>query len=604
MEASFKFTKPVILILLIGFFSFNSFAGHVLGGSITYKSLGGNKYSITVQIYRDCREIPFNSPSMQIIGVNSGNTATPGYSLTKIEDITPVCTSRSRPCTPQNVTISGTEPGIEKHTFTLTYDFTAFKAAGNCQVMLGAGQCCRNNAISTGAAGENFWIWCMIDICATSSNNSPVFGDDPIILAACNSPIRYNPAVTDINNDSLVYELVDPMQNWDEKTPWKGGFNAQNPFTTYSPLGHSKYPNPSANPPIGFYFDKFTGNMVFTPTSCSEVSIWSLIVYEYRKDSGGNYRLLGYITRDIETIIRNAPNNIVPVINAPDNLYIPDNSKICFNVSTDDKAFVPRPGDTIHNDTTTLSMFPFAPLGNNTVTFTLSDSKAKLKTATVCWDPKGMASNIPYTMKFKVRDNACTYYSSSYKTVNIHIFDASKTSFVTGRTFYDNNRNCINDAGDNPLPKQKITFGTGTIDQIESDSSAKFERIINPGTYTFRISNPGSTFGCPKTLTVVRGNSYSFELGTNTEIDVNGVNSIKTNDITIFPNPAIDHIRIETTKPGNYTILLTYITGRLIKQDSFTGNNFELNINIEKGLYQLQIMNEEGISVNKKLLIE
>ena len=41
----------------------------------------------------------------------------------------------------------------------------------------------------------------------------------------------------------------------------------------------------NAKPPRGFYFDKETGDIIFTPTKCDEVGVIVIQVTEWRKDS-------------------------------------------------------------------------------------------------------------------------------------------------------------------------------------------------------------------------------------------------------------------------------------------------------------------------------
>jgi hypothetical protein len=132
-------------------------ASHMMGADIAYKCRGNNKIEFTVKVYRDCRGIPFNSPSMQIRCVKgSSTTVTPSYSRTSIRDITPTCASGGKKCDPQNTTIGSQDPAVEEHTFTYTYDFSTMRANGCCRVQVGVGQCCRNGAITTGGSGNDF----------------------------------------------------------------------------------------------------------------------------------------------------------------------------------------------------------------------------------------------------------------------------------------------------------------------------------------------------------------------------------------------------------------------------------------------------------------
>jgi hypothetical protein len=151
-----------------------------------------------------------------------------------VRDITPTCASAGKPCYPANQTTSNT--GFEEHTYTYIYDFTTAIKNGCCTVIIGTGQCCRNGSITTGGLGSNFWVWSMINLCLTPQNSSPVFYSPPKQILGCNQPVYYNIAARDTANyDSLVYELVDPMQDWSSKTSWNSGFSSQNPYTVYCP---------------------------------------------------------------------------------------------------------------------------------------------------------------------------------------------------------------------------------------------------------------------------------------------------------------------------------------------------------------------------------
>jgi hypothetical protein len=63
----------------------------------------------------------------------------------------------------------------------------------------------------------------------------------------------------------------------------------------------------------------------------------------------------------------------------------------------------------------------------------------------------------------------------------------------------------------------------------------------------------------------------------------------------IYPNPATDHIIIETEETGHYQLKLIDMTGKLIQQESFIGKRFEMNFKVEKGIYQILISNEKGL---------
>ncbi|HTN17541.1 MAG TPA: hypothetical protein VL092_07675, partial [Chitinophagaceae bacterium] len=53
MKTITKFFLSCLLLCLTAT-NLSSFASHIVGGEITYVCLGGNRYKITISIYRDC----------------------------------------------------------------------------------------------------------------------------------------------------------------------------------------------------------------------------------------------------------------------------------------------------------------------------------------------------------------------------------------------------------------------------------------------------------------------------------------------------------------------------------------------------------------------
>jgi hypothetical protein len=64
--------------------------------------------------------------------------------------------------------------------------------------------------------------------------------------------------------------------------------------------------------------------MAFTPTDCSQSTLYSLRVSEYRKDTTGKYILVGFATRDHQSFVMTLPDNTVPLITGPDKIYMAD----------------------------------------------------------------------------------------------------------------------------------------------------------------------------------------------------------------------------------------------------------------------------------------
>jgi len=131
------------------FYCIDGFSSHMMGGEVTYSWLGGKKYEITARMYRDCRGIPLNSPTIQIFDKNGKNTMALNYNRVSIEDITATCNSTTGPCSPSNEP-TGSE-GVELHTFVATVDFaaspySAFVTNNTCEIYISREQWCRNGA--------------------------------------------------------------------------------------------------------------------------------------------------------------------------------------------------------------------------------------------------------------------------------------------------------------------------------------------------------------------------------------------------------------------------------------------------------------------------
>ena len=79
---------------------------------------------------------------------------------------------------------------------------------------------------------------------------------------------------------------------------------------------------------------------------------------------------------------------------------------------------------------------------------------------------------------------------------------------------------------------------------------------------------------------------------------------LEINEISfdLFPNPAIDNIKIKSHSQNN-RIRLFDITGNLLFSKKFYSDSFSLNISsLSSGIYILRLENDLGLK-NKKLII-
>jgi hypothetical protein len=423
----------ILLTFLILIIQNKSFASHMMGADISYQCISPGVYKIVAKVYRDCRGIPFNSPSFTMFcETNIGSSSALNYTRTAINDITPTCSSGTNPCSPTNST-SG--EGIEEHIFEATVDFNTnpFKAmrdAGCCRFKMQVSQCCRNGAITTISPG-NFYTDAMIDVCNINKSNNkcntaPQLSIPPVAYLCCNQPFTFNNGVREVvDGDSLSYQLVNPLSGNNTNENYSGSFNSQIPMTPFCPPNPGTIncrPLPNAKPPRGFYFDLETGDIVFTPTKCDETGVIVIQVNEWRINpewltdkTKTKWMLIGYTRRDMQLIVKTCPDNNPPYFTGSNKFGVCEGGRVCFDVVSKDDPFLPNQ---TRPDTTKLTW-------NNGIpgaSFTIKNPTEREKIAEFCWQTKiGDARPNPYTFTATAKDDACPKPAQANKGYNVTV---------------------------------------------------------------------------------------------------------------------------------------------------------------------------------------
>ena len=427
--------KRLLLTLLFLMSFLGVRASHMMGGDIIYECLSPGKFKFTIKVYRDCRGIPFNSPTITVFCADGGgvqNSVSVNYVRTAINDITPKCPTDPSPCNPQNQ-MSG--EGIEEHIFEAVVDFNtapfkAIKDAGCCEVKIKVEQCCRNGAITT-ITPDNFYTDAMINICNIAQtknkcNTSPQLSIPPVGYLCCNQPFTFNNGVREVvDGDSLSYDLVTPLKANGTNLTYTGNFTSNIPMTPFCPPNKGVIncrPLPNSKPPRGFYFDKETGDIVFTPTQCDEVGIIVIQVTEWRKDSARNkWVKIGYTRRDMQLIVKKCPDNNPPYFGIVNKYSVCEGNKLCFTILAKDDPYLPNQ---IVPDTVALTWN----FGIPGATFTIVDPKAREKEALFCWQTKiGDARPNAYSFTATAKDDNCSNPSSANKGYTVTVKPKART---------------------------------------------------------------------------------------------------------------------------------------------------------------------------------
>lgn len=409
-------------------------ATHLMGSDMQYTYLGKSKYRITAKIYRDCRGIPMTTPSFVVTAGKNGGTACGVYNLAiklrSIRDITPVCSTQPKPCSPQNTMLG--KLGVEEHIYDTVVDFSVaplsnFVGNASCEeVNFLIGQCCRNASITTGPANQDFWTTCTINLANLKSvspaatNNSPKFSNFPVIFTCCNKPYRYNHGSMDsAEQDSISYRLVPGLRS-NTSTPvnYGGSFSEKYPLTAYCPTPGviNCTPKPSLNPPQGFFLDTASGDLVFTPVNCVEVAVVAIEVTEYRKTPTGNWVWIGKSRRDIEIAMRNdCDNNNPPVITGTRKIYACPGDSICYTYTISDTTAV---GQT-NPDTVSVAWNKGIPGAS----FKIKDATAREKDVEFCWKIPANIQGQTFSFTITAEDQACPMKNTTIAGVNVYLCD-------------------------------------------------------------------------------------------------------------------------------------------------------------------------------------
>ena len=409
-------------------------ATHLMGSDMQYTYLGNSKYRITAKIYRDCRGIPMITPSFVVTAGKNGGTACGVYTLAiklrSIRDITPVCSTQPKPCSPQNTTLG--KLGVEEHIYDTVVDFSVaplsnFVGNASCgEVTFLIGQCCRNGSITTGPANQDFWTSCTINLAnlnivsPSATNNSPKFSNFPIIFTCCNKPYRYNHGSMDsMEQDSISYRIVPGLRtNTGTPVNYSGSFSEKYPLTAYCPTAGviNCTPKPNLNPPQGFFLDTSNGDLVFTPVNCVEVAVVAIEVTEYRKTPTGTWVWIGKSRRDIEIAMRNdCDNNNPPVITGTRKIYACPGDSICYTYTLTDSTAAGQSKP----DTVSVAWNKGIP----GATFKIKDAKLREKEAVFCWKIPQNIQGQTFNFTITVEDQACPLKNLTIAGVNVYLCD-------------------------------------------------------------------------------------------------------------------------------------------------------------------------------------
>ena len=279
-----KFYISLLFSLFLSLFSFNAKASHLAGGDFNVSCVGQDTFLVTFNFFRDCSgagiptsiSVNFASPC------GSFNATMQRDSIVEVSQLCPSALGNS------TCNTGGTLPGMQQAYFSALV-YIAPCAQG--MWTMGYSICCRNS--SNNLQGQpNFFVEAQIMSGLTPCNNLPVFNAQPIPYVCANQQVVYNFGVTEIDGDSLVFILAQPLAQATTNANFQGAYSPTNPFNVPVVL------NPN------------TGEVTFTPTQ-NGMWVIKVCVLEYR-----NGIQIGRVCRDIQFVVQSC-QNYQPFMMAP-----------------------------------------------------------------------------------------------------------------------------------------------------------------------------------------------------------------------------------------------------------------------------------------------
>ncbi|MBI1182776.1 T9SS type A sorting domain-containing protein [bacterium] len=378
-------------------------ASHVLGGEFEWEHIAGDTFIITARLYRDCNNMPLAAGDI-IIKTSCGNPSL----KTKLNykgDITPLCDTMQGRCVDPKSTFGY---GIGFYELKTVFVATDLISKGCCLGKVVFEQCCRSNAITTGAASSYFYLESEMNFCEAVS--SPKWHRPPIFISCVGVDARLDNGLSyEQTIDSVRYMLGEPKTGATTSISYNGGFGSNKPLRFLS------YPIDSMPPPRGFHHDSLTGITTFRPMAV-EHAVLGFKTELYHK---GKY--LGYLFREQQFIIIKCVGTSPPVLSGLNNgayysAIICAGHISCFNISAQAPA-----GDTVK--------LTYVDGWKNAVV-NVANSGSAIDTATLCFTPGfDEIRKKPYEFVFAAKNNNCPIPKRDLQVYRITVVDTQKRAY-------------------------------------------------------------------------------------------------------------------------------------------------------------------------------
>jgi len=297
--------KLVFIALFI--FSGNLTATHIVGGEMTYKYLGNNKYRLRLDLFIDClngSSGAISQDAFAYFAIFDGNTrnyienhVVQRKGPKRLEKVFYNCLKRA--------------PNACADAYYYEIDVTLPDRKGGYYVSFQ--RCCRNrtitNLLNPGATGANYWTQIpeLAILGAKKHNTSAVFKELPPNFICTNTYLDFDHSATDADGDSLVYELFNPFLGGDNRNNTRPSISVQFEKPNFTEVTF-KSPYTAKVPILGtpnISINYKTGRLTVNPSVTGQFVV-GILVKEIR-----NNIVIGITRRDYQFNIQDCEFNLV-----------------------------------------------------------------------------------------------------------------------------------------------------------------------------------------------------------------------------------------------------------------------------------------------------
>lgn len=292
-----------ILILISIWGVPSAYASHLVGGDLSYRCLGNNRFELTFKLYQDCltgQQVAISADNPLKFGIYTGLNK----DILVMHDSIYYSSTTFVPSEFSNECVSNPpRTCLQYQTFTTIVTLPP-SSTGYRMIYQ---RCCRNNYLLNVSNSGQVGVTYFLDIPPFENNvcpnNSATFNTLPPQIICANNLFRYSFAASDIDGDSLAYRLCASYNGAVESLAIPRGDQIRDyRSVTYVPPFSANNPFPS-NPQVTI--DPITGMMEALPTAEGRFAV-TVCVDEYR-----NGVLINTVSREAQFTITNCSRNVV-----------------------------------------------------------------------------------------------------------------------------------------------------------------------------------------------------------------------------------------------------------------------------------------------------